>query len=569
MILKKRSVFNRLIMLFLLIILPIIIISSLILIFSTNRLTKEILQSISQKTEIFVETLDDELIDINHSAAYITANSGVLKLAYRYDLLDPYEKATEGLRLQEYIGSMKSNKTLISNIKVHIFPLLKAYNTEGYKRGSYEDISVENYKKLISFQADDPSPLLYIDGSLKMIIPSSNKDPVDIVEVELSLAQLKKEFANQSMYEDSFYLFHFNKGGLILDNTNSGGFRQEILNASYDKGVADISYAGIPYKAFLAKSSYINASYIQIVPDDALLEPLRLSTTFTILFIFFIFVCVSFFFIGAFRLIRRPLIKLIDAFKNAKNGDMRVIEETDYEDFGYLYKSYNEMATHLNSLIKEVYQQKLLIQKAEFKQLQAQINPHFLYNSFFMMHRMIIQGLQEEAAQVSAELGRYFMYITRNSRDSVTLKDEYEHAKIYSNIQSMRFQGRIETEFGELPEGFEQFQVPRLILQPIIENAYNYGLENKISGGLLRVQFIPSKNNIEIAIEDNGEHLSDERLESMQKDLEQSPMLLESAETTGLLNIYNRIQTFYKNGSVLLVSRSNLGGMKVTMQLIC
>ena len=569
MTLKKRSVFNRLIMLFLLIILPIIIISSLILIFSTNRLTKEILQSISQKTGTFVETLDDELIDINHSAAYITANSGVLKLSYRYDLLDLYEKTTEVMRLREYISSMKSNNPLIGNIKIYIFPLLKAYNAEGYKKGSYEDISVDDYISLINFQADDPSPLLYTDGSLRRIIPLSNKDPVAIVEVELSLAQLKKEFANQGMYEDSYYLFNFNNGRLILDNTDSGEFRQEILDASYDKGVADISYAGIQYKAFHAKSSYINASYIQIVPIDALLEPLRLSTTFTILFIFFIFICVSFFFIGAFRLIRKPLIKLNDAFKNAKNGDIRVIEETDYEDFGYLYKSYNEMAKHLNSLIKEVYQQKLLIQKAEFKQLQAQINPHFLYNSFFMMHRMIIQGLQEEATQVSAELGRYFKYITRNSKDSVTLKDEYEHAKIYSNIQSMRFEGRIETEFGELPEKFGQFQVPRLILQPIIENAYNYGLENKTSGGLLQVQFIPSENNIEIAIEDNGNNLSDESLESMQKNLEQSPMLIDSVETTGLLNIYKRIQTFYKNGSILLVSRSNLGGMKVTIQLIC
>ena len=569
MTLKKRSVFNRLIMLFLLIILPIIIISSLILIFSTNRLTKEILQSISQKTGSFVETLDNELIDINHSAAYITANSGVLKLSYRYDLLDPYEKATEVLRLQEYISSMKSNNPLINNIKVYILPLLKAFNAEGYKKGSYEDFSVKDFKRLISIQPNDPSPLLYTDSSLRMIIPSSNKDPVDIVEVELSLAHLKREFANQSMYEDSYYLFNFNNGRLILDNTDRDVFRQEILDASYDKGVADISYDGISYKAFLAKSSYINASYIQIVPADALLEPLRLSTTFTILFIFFIFLCVSFFFIGAFRLIRKPLIKLTDAFKNAKSGDIRVIEETDYEDFGYLYKSYNEMATHLNSLINEVYQQKLLIHKAEFKQLQAQINPHFLYNSFFMMHRMIIQGLQEEAAQVSAELGRYFMYITRNSRDSVTLKDEYEHAKTYSNIQSMRFQGRIETEFGELPEKFGQLQVPRLILQPILENAYNYGLENKISDGLLRVQFIPSENNIEIAIEDNGENLSDESLESMQKNFEQSHMLIDSAETTGLLNIYKRIQTFYKNGSVLMVSRSNLGGMKVTIQLIC
>lgn len=73
----------------------------------------------------------------------------------------------------------------------------------------------------------------------------------------------------------------------------------------------------------------------------------------------------------------------------------------------------------------------MLLQKAELKQLQAQINPHFLYNSFFMLQRMIKMDLSEESQKMASALGKYFRYLTRNSMDAVTLETEYEHAKTY------------------------------------------------------------------------------------------------------------------------------------------
>ncbi len=225
------------------------------------------------------------------------------------------------------------------------------------------------------------------------------------------------------------------------------------------------------------------------------------------------------------------------------------------------------MAGHLETLIDEVYSQKLLLQKAEFKQLQAQINPHFLYNSFFMLQRMIKNRMQEEAIQVSRELGVYFQYITRNNSDFVYFKDEYNHARIYSNIQAMRFDGRITTEFGELPSAYELLQVPRLILQPLIENAYNYGLENKLSNGFLRVSFHPGNKGIHIIIEDNGEELTDEKIIQINNSLKLSTNFIDSAEVTGLINIYKRIQTFFKNESTLFITRSDLGGLRVSIFL--
>ena len=120
-----------------------------------------------------------------------------------------------------------------------------------------------------------------------------------------------------------------------------------------------------------------------------------------------------------------------------------------------------------------------MIQRAELKQLQSQINPHFLFNSYFLLHRLIKSRNFERAVEISKNMGTYFQFITRNASDTVSLLREYEHAEIYADIQSLRFEGRIAVEVEPLPLCCQSIMVPRLIIQPSIENAFAHRLENK------------------------------------------------------------------------------------------
>lgn len=134
-------------------------------------------------------------------------------------------------------------------------------------------------------------------------------------------------------------------------------------------------------------------------------------------------------------MVHKPLSKLTDAFDEVEHGNFQVqIIQTGNDDFAYLYHAFNNMALKLSRLIERDYNQKLLLQKAEMKQLQAQINPHFLYNSFFMLQRMI-RFEPEEASMVANALASCFRYITKNSMDHVTLAEEYAHMKNYVYIQ--------------------------------------------------------------------------------------------------------------------------------------
>jgi two-component system sensor histidine kinase YesM len=145
------------------------------------------------------------------------------------------------------------------------------------------------------------------------------------------------------------------------------------------------------------------------------------------------------------------------------------------------------------------------------------------------------------------------------------LASEVEHARTYCEIQRMRFSSRIRIEFGPLPESFVDLQVPRLILQPIIENAFEHGLESKEADGLLRISFqTDSPGTLDVFIEDNGDTLADQELQQLQSALDDRSNAI---ETTGLVNIHRRIQLKFGAGSGLRARRGDLGGMEIRIRL--
>ena len=160
-------------------------------------------------------------------------------------------------------------------------------------------------------------------------------------------------------------------------------------------------------------------------------------------------------------------------------------------------------------------------------------------------------------------MGNYFRFLTRNGSDDTTLEQETEHARSYAAIQGVRFAGRLTIEFGELLPEWKEVKVPRLILQPLLENAFEHGLENRVSDGLLQISFLPRERGLEISVEDNGEDLKDEDIQRMQEKLQER----ESEEITGLSNIHKRLKYYFHGKAGLAIERSRLGGAAVKIKI--
>ena len=151
----------------------------------------------------------------------------------------------------------------------------------------------------------------------------------------------------------------------------------------------------------------------------------------------------------------------------------------------------------------------------------------------------------------------------------VDLEEENGHADIYAQLQGMRFEGRIRIVYEKLPEAYKRVAVPRLTIQPILENAFGHGLENRETDGLLQISFHAGEREGDfcIRVEDNGESLSEAELNALQEEFRRQPRDEKMQEVTGLVNINRRLQLFYGEEYGLYLSRSALGGLCVDIKI--
>lgn len=257
----------------------------------------------------------------------------------------------------------------------------------------------------------------------------------------------------------------------------------------------------------------------------------------------------------------KPYAKLLGAMNEVSRGNFDVrLDDKISSDFQYIYDGFNYMTSSVSGYIEENYRQKVMRTESEFKALQAQINPHFLYNCFANIRSFCKMGDIESVALMTENLSKLFLYITRNAAPIVPLCNEAENLQNYLQIQQMRFGDRVLVEVQELPEEFRDVPIPKLCLQPIAENAYKYAFADKDSGGIFRVGYAVSGNELSITLEDNGD-VSDRQIAEIARSL------TDAAETSGIVNVSRRLRHYADGHGRVEVTRSSLGGLCVTLRL--
>ena len=169
----------------------------------------------------------------------------------------------------------------------------------------------------------------------------------------------------------------------------------------------------------------------------------------------------------------------------------------------------------------ENYESELLMKQANITALQAQINPHFLYNALECIRAQAIMEGSNEIATVSQALSLFFRYNISSTNDLITLKDEFENVKNYILIQQFRFQDRItvETDYDINDKEIMEVLLPKLVLQPIIENSIIHGFEDMTSGAKITIAVERTQNHITIKISDNGKGMDIHQLNEIKKRL--------------------------------------------------
>ena len=267
------------------------------------------------------------------------------------------------------------------------------------------------------------------------------------------------------------------------------------------------------------------------------------------------------------RLVKQPLDTLTHAFERVSGGDMSAeIQYNNGDDFSDIYYQFNENTKRLNLLIEKEYKSQMEARTAEVKYLQTQINPHFLYNAFYQIYRLCRAEGGEESAEFALLLSGYFEYITHDCDKAglVFLSEEIKQAEKYIRIQQFRYADHIRFQVN-ISEEIQMFRVPKLILQPIIENAVKHGFEEKAVRKDLFVRITGERTgeHLVLIVEDNGAGLDEEEVVRLQQNLSFSDSLY---GRSGLVNVHARLKMTSGEGGCTLM-RSELGGLRVEMKI--
>jgi two-component system sensor histidine kinase YesM len=244
-----------------------------------------------------------------------------------------------------------------------------------------------------------------------------------------------------------------------------------------------------------------------------------------------------------------------------KRGDLSTrIEYRSNNEFGYLIQRFNEMAERIQVLVEDVYAEKIRSRDATLKQLQSQINPHFLYNSLFFIINSAELEDRESVVMMAQNLAEFYRYTTRVENQSVKLKDELNLVRHYLSIQTLRMH-RLESVIS-VPDEMLEENMPRLILQPLVENAIVHGIEHREGGGCITIAGLQDPEFNRIMVEDNGAGLPDKKLQALRSQLKEQ---MNDEIGCGTWNVHHRLLYQFGEGSGLTFEQVLGGGLRVTV----
>ncbi len=296
---------------------------------------------------------------------------------------------------------------------------------------------------------------------------------------------------------------------------------------------------------FRIDQQHYNLTAYSMMPQKVLRQNQR-NLTINLLAIALLMICVSMIITGFISSgLTRPLELLMNTIQKIGNGNVQLRAKIVKEDeIGELAQKFNEMLDQMEELKQKEYQAKQLLNRAEYKALQAEVNPHFLYNTLDTMASIAEIRNCPEVSHMSQSLALIFRYSLNMKDPFSTVENEIAHLKNYIYVMDMRMHDNIQYTF-DVDEMTLKSKLPRLSLQPIVENAINHGLRNKRGKKKIGIQIKREQMDLVICIEDNGIGLDTSAInESLRKN---ELDFVEKGNSIGLHNINARLKMLYGN----------------------
>ena len=267
----------------------------------------------------------------------------------------------------------------------------------------------------------------------------------------------------------------------------------------------------------------------------------------------------------SFRLtdgIIQPVNIMLDKVKKVGRGKFDMIPiEAEIEEIEELDEGINKMARKISALLENVRQEKEMQHLTELQLIQAQVNPHFLYNTLDTIVWLIEGGMTDDAVEMISSLSIFFRTSLSKGNDIIPLAEEKRHTLSYLEIQQFRYHDILEFELS-IPKEMDVIQVPKLSIQPLAENALYHGIKNRRGKGKITITGREEENAIVLTVSDNGQGMTPERLHEVQE-------AIRTGERAGfgLAAVAERIALYYGPGYGMTISSKEGVGTTVEIRL--
>ncbi|WP_078553717.1 sensor histidine kinase [Bacillus alkalicellulosilyticus] len=284
---------------------------------------------------------------------------------------------------------------------------------------------------------------------------------------------------------------------------------------------------------------------------------------------FFVFLIFSY---SISTAITKPIQKLTKTLKYGTLGALHPNPEiSSTKEINELNETYNNMVETMNHLIQVVYEKEILSSRAELKALQAQINPHFLFNTLDVLYWSLDEKGEEELSEYVLDMADLFRYTIQYDKqeDWVLVKEEIDHVERYMKIMKIRFEDRLTWKI-TVPAEFESVELPKLVIQPLVENAILHGIGNQVGQGHVEVIIKRGKGDfIQVIVKDNGAGMGQRTLESLYQSLKTDTMKLSGKSGMALVNVNKRLKLYYqiKQSYALMIESEKGKGTEVYFEI--
>jgi len=523
-----------------------------------NKISMQNLRSISSNIRIILK-------NVNNSSKVILSNSGVQQLL---NSENGYSELELKDGVNRTISSMMSNYDEILSIYV--------LDTKGHRY--YADYDVKNvflfnssfHDKIWARARELRGESYFVQNggeifnglttkdfvsNIRIINDLTTQKPIGGVVINVSKDELKSSY-NSIVKKDGTKIYLFDENASLI--LSSYDYSRDIKNFTLDNWNNN-------HGSYVDKKNSILYSYLNIleynwrivtvipISDDSTIYTLTL-TSLSLFFLLTILVLIGSVIIA--RVITKPINIMVNSMVDIGRGDLNELYfETSITEFNSLRDGYNLMTREIKSLLKKIVIDEKRKRRTELETLQAQIKPHFLYNTFDSISSLALMGENKKVYKMVTSLGKFYRINLSKGREVISFKQEIEALKSYLNILSLRYDNFITNFYIE--DETSNVQVLKLILQPFLENSIYHGIKPKGEPGIINIYGTIDSDFLSIKIEDNGIGMEEDIIKT----------IFSSKSSFGVRGTIERINLFYEGDDLVIIKSKKGVGTTVIIKI--